>query len=127
VVGGTELTGLNVAGLSVVGGTTLRGVSVAGLGATGGTEIQGFAAAFAHVRAKLSIEGFTASLWNRTDDMTGVAIGYANTFERRQRGLSIGLVNYAVELEGVQLGLLNIAENNRGIFRVLPLVNLHFE
>ncbi|NBB86907.1 MAG: hypothetical protein GVY12_11925, partial [Bacteroidetes bacterium] len=43
----------------------------------------------------------------------------------RQEGLAIGLINYARSLRGVQLGLLNIAQNNRPPFRVLPLVNMN--
>jgi hypothetical protein len=42
-----------------------------------------------------------------------------------QVGLAIGVVNDATELHGVQLGVINIARNNRGWRRVLPLLNLH--
>jgi hypothetical protein len=44
-----------------------------------------------------------------------------------QRGLTIGLLNYAKELHGIQLGVLNIAGNNRGLAHVLPVLNLHLE
>jgi hypothetical protein len=30
-------------------------------------------------------------------------------------------------LHGVQLGLINNARNNRGLLRVLPLVNVHLD
>jgi hypothetical protein len=39
-----------------------------------------------------------------------------------QRGLTIGLINYTWELRGVQLGVINCAESNRGL-KCLPLVN----
>ena len=39
---------------------------------------------------------------------------------------SIGIVNYAGELDGLQLGLINIAGNNSGWKRILPIVNAHF-
>ncbi|MEF8939531.1 MAG: hypothetical protein V5A22_06765 [Salinivenus sp.] len=42
-----------------------------------------------------------------------------------QRGLTVGLYNYARELRGVQIGLLNVARKNPDWARVLPLVNLH--
>lgn len=42
-----------------------------------------------------------------------------------QRGISIGLLNYARELHGMQIGVLNIAGNNSSPFRVLPLLNGH--
>ncbi len=127
VVAGTEARGIVAAGLSVVAGTTLRGIGVAGLSTVGGTGIEGLGAAIAHVRGGEYIEGVAVSLWNRTDDLTGVAVGFANTVEYEQRGLTIGLFNYAEELHGVQLGVINIAANNRGIFKMLPLVNLHFD
>jgi len=44
-----------------------------------------------------------------------------------QFGLAIGVYNYAKRLHGVQLGLINNARNNRGLFRVLPLVNVHLD
>ena len=43
-----------------------------------------------------------------------------------QAGLSIGIYNSARVLNGLQLGVLNRAQNNRGIWRMLPLVNAHF-
>jgi hypothetical protein len=46
-----------------------------------------------------------------------------NYIQGRQHGLTIGIVNYARELRGVQLGLLNIAKGNPRGRQVLPLVN----
>ena len=43
-----------------------------------------------------------------------------------KRGLTIGIFNKAEELEGIQIGLLNHAGNNRGMLRWLPLINAHF-
>lgn len=40
-------------------------------------------------------------------------------------GLQIGLVNDTRVLKGVQLGLVNIARNNHGLARVLPILNAH--
>ena len=34
-------------------------------------------------------------------------------------------MNIAHRLNGVQVGLVNYAGNNRGLFRCLPLVNVH--
>jgi hypothetical protein len=42
-----------------------------------------------------------------------------------QHGVTIALYNYARVLRGVQLGLLNWAQNNPAPFRLLPLLNLH--
>lgn len=40
-----------------------------------------------------------------------------------QRGLSIGILNYARRLEGVQVGLINIARDNPPGRKVLPVLN----
>ena len=42
-----------------------------------------------------------------------------------QRGLAIGIVNFAEELHGAQVGLVNIAMNNPRATRVLPILNVH--
>ena len=47
-----------------------------------------------------------------------------NAVRGYQRGLSIGLVNYAESLFGVQLGLVNIVRDNPSPFRVLPIINI---
>jgi hypothetical protein len=53
-------------------------------------------------------------------------VGAYNRVRGRQTGLTIGIVNYARELHGFQLGLINIAGNNRGLAKILPIVNAHF-
>jgi hypothetical protein len=40
-----------------------------------------------------------------------------------QQGLTIGIINYARSLDGVQVGLINIAKSNRSGRRVLPIAN----
>jgi hypothetical protein len=42
-------------------------------------------------------------------------------------GLSIAVFNYAEELNGVQIGVLNIAGNNESGFQILPILNAHIE
>ena len=51
--------------------------------------------------------------------------GY-NRVRGRHTGLSIGLYNSARELSGIQIGLLNRADNNPPPFRYLPFINVHF-
>jgi hypothetical protein len=63
--------------------------------------------------------------WLRAEQLEGASIGVYNRVVGSQVGLAIGLVNYAKELHGLQLGLINIAGNNRGLARVLPVLNLH--
>ena len=49
-----------------------------------------------------------------------------NSVEELQIGATIGLVNYAAKLDGVQIGLINYVSENPWPFRLLPLVNLNF-
>jgi hypothetical protein len=70
-----------------------------------------------------------APAWFEVTDeghFTGVAISAVNRVRGEQRGLVIGVVNYAEQLHGVQLGLINWAGNNT-TFKLLPLVNAHFD
>ena len=58
---------------------------------------------------------------NLTDSNSdGLHIGLVNVVGRRQRGLQIGLVNYADYLEGVQIGLLNFTAKQCS----LPILNI---
>jgi hypothetical protein len=43
-----------------------------------------------------------------------------------QVGVSIGVYNSARVLNGVQIGVLNRAQNNKGLAKILPLINAHF-
>jgi hypothetical protein len=54
-----------------------------------------------------------------------VTIAAYNDIRGSQRGLAIGIYNRAEELHGVQIGLLNRADNNKPPFRWLPIVNLN--
>ena len=57
----------------------------------------------------------------------GFSVGAVNYYEGLQVGFTIGILNYAEQLNGVQLGLINIAKNNSSPFKVLPVVNAHFD
>ena len=56
----------------------------------------------------------------------GVAIAGFSQIKGRQEGWTIGVVNYARELRGVQIGLINIARSNPSGTRVLPIFNKDF-
>jgi hypothetical protein len=77
------------------------------------------------VKAREAEGFFVSALYTRTRYLTGVAVAPYNRVRALQVGLAIGVVNDATELHGVQLGVINIARNNRGWRRVLPLLNLH--
>ncbi len=127
---GEDLTGIAAALGGVGAGGTIRGVALGGLGvgapavegamlagvAAGGTEVQGVSIAPAY--------------FGIFDDghLRGVSVSAVNNISSgAQHGLTIGIVNIADRLNGVQLGLLNIARNNPRGLRVLPVANMHFE
>ena len=58
---------------------------------------------------------------------SGLSLSAVNWIRGEQRGVAVGIVNYAAELHGVQVGVVNIAGNNSPPFRVLPIVNAHFD
>jgi len=108
---GDEMVGLTVAGIGA-GAPTVRGVMVGGV-AVGARDCRGVAIALGTVRMR----GDDAARFG------GLAISSFNDIRGIQRGVAIGIVNYARELHGLQLGLINIARNNRPGLRVLPLLN----
>jgi hypothetical protein len=90
-------------------------------------QLKGLGAAGISVRAG-SIRGAAlASVLVKARDLRGFSAGAVNYFDEYQAGLSIGIVNYAQRLNGIQLGLINIAKNNASYIKVLPIVNAHLK
>jgi hypothetical protein len=56
----------------------------------------------------------------------GIAVAGFSQIKGRQDGWTIGIVNYARDLRGVQIGVINIARSNPKGTRVLPLFNADF-
>ena len=122
---GGDVEGITVAGIAVGAGGTLRGLSVAGI-AVGAPRISGVAAALAI--GGQEVRGVVlAPAWFKIErgEVRGVSISSFNQIKGVQRGLAIGIVNYAWELQGVQVGLINIARNNPRGRQVLPIANWH--
>lgn len=105
---GSEIQGLAVAGIGV-GAPRITGVAVAGV-AAGAEHLRGVAVAPAYFKIE------------RGSSMNGVSVSAFNHVRGTQRGLSIGLLNIADELHGVQVGVINIARNKKS-FPVLPILN----
>ncbi len=93
-------------------GGTVNGIVVGGLGAVG-NDMRGAGVSAGMVRVR---EGGT---------LKGLAVSAYNDINGRQVGLSIGLYNHARVLDGVQIGLLNVARNNPEWARILPILNLN--
>jgi hypothetical protein len=123
---GGNVTGLSIAGIGVGSGGTLKGISIAGLG-VGAPRVEGLvlSAAAGAVNAKAAV---IAPLYFRIEEgtFTGGSISSVNYIKGAQRGLTIGLFNYARQLHGVQVGLINVLDSPRGR-RVLPIVNAQFD
>ena len=69
--------------------------------------------------------GFTATVLGNSVDgrMGGVQIGLVNIVRGSAYGLQVGAVNFAEDLHGVQIGVLNF--NNTGL-RCFPIMNIGF-
>ena len=58
-----------------------------------------------------------------TPDNAGLAVSAYNDIRGVNRGITIGIYNYARTSPGMQFGLLNFVRDNPGSLRLLPLVN----
>jgi hypothetical protein len=122
---GGNVTGLSIGGIGVGAGGRLRGLSVGGIGVGApqleGVVITGFGAgsknanaiviapAYFRIEPEGEFRGASASVYNRV-------LG-------RQRGLTLGVLNYAKELNGIQVGLINISDNG-GRRRIIPVMSV---
>lgn len=113
---GDRLAGLTVCGLAA-GAPTIKGLTVAGL-ALGGKNITGLSIALGTIQISKDDKG---------DGMySGLAVSAFNYFKGTQKGVAIGIVNYAYRLKGLQIGLVNIVRDNPRGRTVLPIVNFNF-
>jgi hypothetical protein len=123
---GDDLTGVTIAGLGIGAGGEAKWVNIAGIG-VGASRIRGVTLTGVGVGAE-RISGFTvAPFYLRVTsggEMRGVSVSAFNRIDGAQRGVAIGLLNIADELDGLQIGLINIARNKPSR-RVLPLFNYY--
>ena len=121
---GGDITGITIGGFGAGSGGTLRGLAIGGIGvgaprirgivlasAAGGQDVEG--GIFAPVYFKIERDG----------RVRGITVSALNHIKGDQFGLSLGVINYAWDVHGVQIGLLNYAGNNRPGLRWLPLFN----
>lgn len=122
---GDDATGIFVAGFGVGSGATLRGLA-AGLIGVGAPRIRGIAIGGLGVGGE-DVRGLMVSgLMVRTardGSATGALVSPLNQVRGYQKGVAIGLINYAWTLRGVQLGVINIVRDNPKGRRVLPVIN----
>ena len=108
---GETMNGIGIGGLGVGAGQGMNGIVVSG-GVAGSKNVTGLGIAGGYMRIE---EG----------SLRGVSVSGFNDIRGTQRGLTIGLINYARTLHGVQLGLVNIARNNPPGATILPGLNLN--
>lgn len=136
---GGDISGLAIGGIGVGSGQDIRGVAFGGVGVGAGNSIRWLAISAVGVGSPKIVGAAIAPLVG-AEDMTALVIAPAymriehgvfrgvsasafNHIKGEQRGLTIGVVNYAWRLHGVQLGLINVAKSNPRGLRVLPIVN----
>ena len=133
---GGDLKGIAIGGLGAGAGEDIEGIVLAGLLARGGGDITGLTVGLGGVRAEETLKGISLSILSiGAEEQKGFSFSALNGYvfedfwfrkiNRTTTGISIGLINYAPELKGAQLGLLNFAGNNPKWARLLPFINLH--
>ncbi len=122
---GNNLTGIFIGGIGVGCRYLLRGVAIGGV-AVSAESIHG-AAVSVGANGALHLRGVMASLlYNRIrprGQARGLLLAGYNRVSGKLTGISIGIVNEAEHLHGVQLGLINIIHENPGIASVFPIFN----
>jgi hypothetical protein len=128
VGGGGDITGISFGGVGVGSGGTLRGFSM-GLVGVGAPEIRGIAMG-GLVGGEDVVAGVLAPVHfriGRGGYFNGLAVSSVSYVNGEQKGVTVGLVNYARRLRGLQIGVLNYARDNPRGLRLLPLVNFHID
>jgi len=126
---GENMTGINVGGIGVGAGRELKGINIGGIGA-GSPSVKGLTIAGIGAGGE-RIQGITiAAAVVKIEDggqMTGFSASAFNYFKGTQTGVTIGIVNYAYHLNGIQIGLINYVRDNPRGLKILPLFNAHFD
>jgi hypothetical protein len=125
---GGDITGVVIGGVGAGFGGTLRGLGIGGVG-VGGQRIRGIAIGGIGVGGE-DLKGGFATLGvlkvENNGRFQGIGVAGFSQIKGEHHGLTISVVNYARDLRGVQVGLINIAQSNPKATRVLPLFNANF-
>jgi hypothetical protein len=122
---GGDANGLLIGGIGVGAGGRLHGIGIGGVGVGApkldGLMIGGLGVGGVDVHAL----ALTAGYFKISDDgrFRGGALGAVTRVDGTQNGLTIGLFNYAKELHGAQIGILNVSDNG-GHRRVIPILSV---
>lgn len=125
---GGDMTGLLAGGVGLGCGGELKGVALAG-GGIGAPAITGITASPAAGAVEFRGVALAPGYFQISHEgvLKGVSVSAFNHIKGENRGLSIGIVNFADVLRGVQIGLINIARSNPSGLKVLPIFNADFD
>jgi hypothetical protein len=136
---GEHITGITIAGIGIGAGEEVKGITVAGIGvgsrkvtgltiaaAVGGMDVKGIMIAPAWLRVGDNHKRDDGTMEVREGVMTGLSISAYNRIKGEQKGVALGVVNYATRVKGIQFGLINIVKENPKGLRVLPIFNTRF-
>jgi hypothetical protein len=117
-----ELAGADLLGLASRTRGDEVGVQTSFYGEVGG-HLRGVQLALARSEADDRADGLQLSLaGNHAGELNGAQIALFVNGAHRARGLQLGLVNWADDLDGVQIGLVNVQRH--GWIPVVPFLNL---
>ena len=141
-VADANMSGINFSGLALVSSGEIKGINLGGLAVVGAESLYGLSVTLGKLQSTdeilgLGVSGYKTEVfdfhginftiaWTEIENLHGFSFAAYNRIYGEQKGLTIGIVNFAEELSGIQLGLINIANNNSGIFKILPFINAHF-
>lgn len=119
---GGRIDGIAVGGVGVGAGDRIHGIAIAGVGVGSPRLEGGFAALFVGAKDAHAVVIAPAQFRIEEGRFDGVSIATSNYIKGSQHGLTIGIVNYARRLNGVQVGIINIVADATG-YPILPLFN----
>jgi len=122
-IGGDTFTGIGIGGLGL-GSDVFRGIGIGGLG-VGADTLHGILVGGLGCGADELCGVAFGGLMVKAGELSGAAVSAYTRVRGTQHGITIGLVNIARSLHGIQLGVLNYAGNNPAPFKVLPVLNVN--
>ena len=125
VGGGGNVTGISIGGIGVGAGGTLKGLSIGGIG-VGAPQLEGVVLTGFGAGSKNAHALVIAPAYFRIEpdgEFRGASASVYNRVSGRQRGFTLGVLNYAKELNGIQLGIINVSDNG-GRRRIIPLMSV---
>ena len=124
---GESIRGITIAGIAVGSGREIKGITIGGV-AVGAPDLKGLVVGLSAGAQEFKGLALTPAYFRITDNglFRGISVSAFNHIKGEHRGLSIGILNFANDLYGVQIGLINIARSNPKGLKVLPVFNADF-